>query len=320
MPSRRRKNIKPPPSLSFVTLDFGAHGVNWLKVHSGAVRRHAAYWGGPERHQRRGEGERGQRGRTAYVSGTDKDLDLHNDAKPTFDGSPAPSVRRRGSTKEADVRASTISLDSSHEPPCHNEFGDLQHLPSLPFEIRSTGSSFEADLSTFEFVGEDFVKQFLMVDEKEYSLMFSGYALLNYAYRMAFTGHGTKWALLHLKGQLIRHINDYIKLCDGLLSPRCLTAILALGAPVVCLVSQDLPNGRSVLDYIFGSRQGEYLCCLPESADAGQRALSEQIFHQQPMRKLLSTSSASFSDPDSIALLQYLSNHMNMQVPLKPLF
>ena len=147
--------------------------------------------------------------------------------------------------------------------------------------------------------------------------MFSGYLLLNYAYSMAFTGHGTKMVLLQLKGQVIRHINENIKSSDGVLSPRCLTAILALGAPVVCLVSQDLPNGRSMWDYIHRFAQDEFLCCLPESADVGKRALHEQIFHRRPTGRLFSTSSASFQDAESIALLQYLSNHMNMLVSFK---
>ena len=292
MPSRRRKNVKPPPSLSFVTLDFGAQGVNWLKIHSGAARRHAAYWGGPERHQYRREEDRGQQANITHISYADEVVGVI-------------------------AKAPTLDRVARHEPPSHNESGSLQRLPPLPFEIRSTGSRLEVDPSTFEFLGEGFVKQFLMVDEKEYSLMFNGYLLLNYAYQMAYTGHGTRMRLLELKGQLIRCINENIKLSGGVLSPRCLTAILALGAPVVCLVSQDLPHGRTMYDYIFGSRQGEYLCCLPESADAGQRALDEQIVHRQPMQGLFSTSSASFQDPDSVALLQYLSNHMNLQVSFK---
>jgi len=50
MPSR--KHIKPPPTFSFVTLEFEAKETRWLKIHSGAVRSHSAYWGGPARHRR----------------------------------------------------------------------------------------------------------------------------------------------------------------------------------------------------------------------------------------------------------------------------
>jgi hypothetical protein len=54
MPSRK-KNVKPPPKFSFVTLAFEAKDKRWLKIHSGAPRSHAAYWGGPAKYQRQGE-------------------------------------------------------------------------------------------------------------------------------------------------------------------------------------------------------------------------------------------------------------------------
>jgi hypothetical protein len=199
----------------------------------------------------------------------------------------------------------------------HKQSDEPQHLPSLPFELRSSGSSLEADLSTFNFLGEGFVKQFLMVDGKEYSIIYRGYLLLNYAYSLALTGHGTKMELLKLKGQPICHVNENIKSSNGVLSPQCLTAIMALGGPVVCLVSQDLSSGRSLLDYIDGDLPDEYLCCRPESADTGKRALNEQKVHCQPTHKLFSMSSASYKDADSIALLHYLSNHISMSVSLR---
>lgn len=313
MPSRTRKKAKPPPSLSFVTPYVGPHGVTWLKVHSGAARSHAAYWGGPERNHYPDKEQIEQQRNPNCASHTDNDFGINGSAKSASSPFPDPTVRRCRSTKAANAKVTTPPSNGGEEPP-HQECAS--ELP-LPFEIRSSGSSFEADLSTFEFLGERFVKEFLMVDSKEYPIMYSSYHLLNYAYSMAFTGIGTKTDLLKLKGRLIRHISESIKSSEGVLRPRCLTAILALGAPVVCLASQELPNGRNMGDYIHGSPQGEFLCCRPESATAGRRALNEQIVHRQPMRKFFLTSSANFQDADSLVLLQYLSNHINISMAIE---
>ena len=43
----RHRNREPVPKYSFVNVEPKGNDVNWLKVHSGSVRRHAAYWGGP---------------------------------------------------------------------------------------------------------------------------------------------------------------------------------------------------------------------------------------------------------------------------------
>ena len=133
--------------------------------------------------------------------------------------------------------------------------------------------------------------------------MFSGYLLLSYAHYMALTGRGTKTVLLELKGQVIRHISSQMKSSDCLLSPWCLTAILALGSPIVCLVSRDLPKRLSIWEYINATMEEDYLCC-PESADTAQSALDERIVHRQAIRKLLFKSSISFQDTDSLALLK----------------
>ena len=97
----------------------------------------------------------------------------------------------------------------------------------------------------------------------------------------------------------------------GLLGPQCLTAILALENPVVYMVSQDLPQCLSISEYIHVSAQEDYLCC-PASANTAQHALEEQIVHRHAMRRLFSKSNASSQDADNLALLQYVSNCINM--------
>ena len=295
MPSR--KHIKPPPTFSFVTLEFEAKETRWLKIHSGAVRSHSAYWGGPARHRRQAKKH------TAEQQG-DTNTTTHVDGKSAFG---------RGSTKRKDVKAITVTpiRAAGSGSPRYIEPDNLHYLPSGASDIRALGPSFAAGLSTFKFCGERFVKQFVMLDHADYSIMFSGCLLLSYAYSMALTGQGTKTLLPELKGQVIRHISARMKASNGLLSPRCLIAILALGAPIVCLVSQHLPKCLSICEYITASMDEDYLCCQ-ESADTAQSALNERIVHRQAIRRLFFRSNASFQDADSLALLQYVSNYMNL--------
>ena len=166
-------------------------------------------------------------------------------------------------------------------------------------------------MSSLKFFGESFVKQFLMVDHEDYSIMLSGCILLSQANDMALSGSGTKATLLELKGQVVTKINVKIDATHGLLSPQCLLAILALGSPIVCLVSQELPHSLSIWDYINVSQYADYLCCA-SSAETAQKALHERKVHSQAMYNLFSKISGHFSDQASIPLLLYLSNSMEL--------
>ena len=150
-----------------------------------------------------------------------------------------------------------------------------------------------------------------MVDDEDHSIMSSACLLLSYAYSMALTGQGTKTVLLALKSHVIQRLSAKMKSSNGLLSPRCLTAILALAAPIVCLVSQDLPKRLSMWDYLMASMQDNYLCS-PESAETAQRALHERMVHRQATRRHFVHTKVGFQDADSVALLRYISNCINM--------
>ena len=189
----------------------------------------------------------------------------------------------------------------------------MQNLPSISSGIETMNSSpFSSGLPIFEFCGESFVKQFVMLGHEDYSVLFSALYLLSYAHYMALTGQGSKTVVLELKGQVIHRIGAKMETFNGLLSPRYLTAVLALGTAIVCLVSQDLPMHLNIREYIDASMKEDYLCCLPESADKAHHALDEQIVHRQAMHELLLKSKAGFKDAESVALLQYVSNWMDM--------
>lgn len=152
-----------------------------------------------------------------------------------------------------------------------------------------------------------------MVDNEDSAMMFSSCLLVGYARHTALTGQGTSTTLLELKSQVMRHLTSKMNSPEGLLSPRSLVAILALGAPIVCLVSGDFPRGLSIREYINVTLEEVYLC-NEESAVAALSSYSEQGVHRQAPRRLFLRTKANFQDGDSIALLQYISNFMKLWV------
>lgn len=306
------KHVTPLPRFCFVTQENETKDMSWFKKRSGAARRHAAYWGGPGKRQSQAKKQTPERQEENATS--DSNIDNHSsqcDSKLETCCFASLAKQYRASTKLQNVKAVCVTSKTASEFPCHIESCHLQYLPSVPAEIRKTGPLFAAGLLIFEFYGESFVKRFLRVNHEDHSIMFSGCILLSYAYYMALTGHGTKTVLLELKGQVIRRLSAKMTSSNDLLSPQCLTAILALGAPIVCLVSRDLPQRLSITQYIKVSMEEDYLCCQ-QSANAAQRSLDETIVHRQAMQRLLVRGGRSFKDTNSLALLQYVSNCINM--------
>jgi hypothetical protein len=152
-----------------------------------------------------------------------------------------------------------------------------------------------------------------MVENQDCSIILSSCLLLSYAHYMALTGDGTTTVLLELKSQVMHRLSAEMNLSHGLLSPRCLTAIVALGAPIVCLLSRDMPNGLTIREYIDAALEEDYLC-NEQFATIAQCSLEEQIVHRQALSKLFLKTSVKFQDEDSIELLQYISNYINMYV------
>lgn len=303
MPVSGGKNTKPRPKFSFVNLDFEAGGVSWLKKHSGSTRSHAAYWGGPVR------GQRHQSHGDQSAPDLDRSHGPAQEPEPVYGCFDSRSPRRR---QFRDAKAIGFPLAMKLIPaPRPFEPDYLRYLPPLPFEIGGTESSAAVRSSLFEFFGENFIKRFITFSHDDSSIMFTGCLLLSYAHRMALTGQGKKTILLHLKGQVIKHIHTNLESPEGVVGPRCLTAILALGAPIVCLASQDLPKSLNIRDYVDASSKGDYLCCR-ECSDTAQRAHGERIVHKKAMERLLLVNKVANQDSDSVALLQYVANHMKM--------
>lgn len=289
--------------------------MRWLKTHSDATRSHAAYWSGPAKRQWQASKESKERKikkENANVLETDADERSNpHSAKTEFHSSAARSIQRHGSTKMMNMKA--LPPKGGYAIPRQIDLTYSRHLPTLPSETKAM-SSFQVDMTSLKFYGEDFVRRFVMVDNEDSVMMFSSCLLLGYAHYMALTGQGTTMTLLELKSQVIHQLTAKMNFSDGLLSPRCLIAILALGAPIVCLVSRDLPKGLSIREYINVTLEEDYLCS-EESAVVALSSRNEQIVHRHALRRLFLKSNTNLQDGESSALLRYISNYINMCVP-----
>jgi hypothetical protein len=272
-------------------------------MNSGPLRSLAAY---KAKHQRHGEQSmREQQPRTSTTAS------CAEKASVSLDENTSPAIGKQRPAKLANVRRVSSPFKPAIPTPCNIEPDIMQYLPPQEHSVAVAGSPLVSRLPTLRSFGEAFVKQFLMLDHDDYSIMFSGCVLLSYANTMALSGSGTKTILLELKGQVISRISAKIESSDGLLSPRCLIAILALGAPLVCLVSQDLPHSLSIWEYINVSQYANYLCCQ-SSADRAQKGLDERKVHWQALGNMFSKINGSFRDEDSLSLLLYLSHYMDL--------
>lgn len=175
MPSR--KHIKPLPNFSFVPLEFNGQETNWRKIHSGTVRSHAAYWGGSARDQRPGKKQSPKHLRAAPAP-TSVHI-LGEDAKPMCDEEDQDSGCYHIPLSGKRLTLSRLRNSNPASLPCTTRPETLRHfepnhlrylLPLYPHTEMAT-PSFAACLSTFEFCGDGFVKQF-MLDNADHSIMF----------------------------------------------------------------------------------------------------------------------------------------------------
>ncbi|KAL7794938.1 hypothetical protein V8C43DRAFT_321688 [Trichoderma afarasin] len=308
-----RKHTKPPPRFTFVTPEFEGNQMRWLKTHSDATRSHAAYWSGPAKRRWQSGKESIKKEDSASARGTFADERTYpHTAQVEHRCSVARTLQCQGSTAATDRK--TLPQRGDYSTFRQIEPTGSRCTQALPPSLKET-NSLSVDLAVLKFYNEDFMRRFVMVDNADSTLIFTSCLLLGYAYHLALTGQGTMTMLLELKSQVIRHLTAKMNISDGLLSPRCLIAILALGAPIVCLVSRDLPRCLRIGESINMMLEEEDLCS-EESAMFSPASLHEQVVHRSALRRLFLKARANFQDPESVALLQYISNYMNISMAI----
>ena len=304
------KHTKSYAQFSFVSLGTDVKDVNWFTTHSRASRSHAAHWAKSCKQRMPCENQVrvSDRANTTLVFASHQSslAEKGESSQHHITGARPPyRTPRKPKKKIAKIVSSKREPRRLHDAEHENLGHPFLAGPSVAVLGLSRSNSF-----LLEFLGPEFIRKFIVSDHEDHLVLIDGSLLLSYAYRMALTGKGSRTGLLELKSKVFHHLGTRIA-SGSKLSPRVLTAVLALGSPVVCLVSQDLPKHLTLLEYIDTSTQGDCLCSK-EFANVAQHAIRERATYLHAMRGLLSLSNSLRYDANSLALLRYICNCMEL--------
>jgi hypothetical protein len=275
---------------SFVVLEPKPEKGNWTKVVSCSARSHAAYWGGPTQVRRR---VRGPKPSTAAEGG---------------DRAVLEPVRLK-SAKAAKENQKSVPA----QYPLLRSMAGIQSIALKTFPISAsvmdavTDSSFANSHYLLSFLDSTFIQR---SSYDNTSLILDSFLLLSYAHYMALTGSGTKPKLLNLKNEVIKGVSTKLKSTPKSPDLSFLVAIQALQTPIVCLVTQELPQNLNVREYVLHSMTGE--CCSPASAATASESLNERIIHQKFLETTLCNTNTALLDSEAMAPFTYVSNSMKM--------
>lgn len=304
MPRRKGNNVQP--RFSFVNPQNDPITARASHTRTSAVRRHAAYWGGPMRHSRN------------YVAGATEIMSMTSLAN----GQGQVSTESMHAANEEQTKLSRIVRPRKIQPipEMTNRYGSYspgERTQSLLFSIvcplprgldsvallLGDWSCSESPMTgTF---GRTLIGRFTVPYQWTSSVFMAGCMLLTTAQTMAVTGKGTRADLLELKAQVLRSISRNISRASGPPSLECMAVGTLLCSPIVCLLSQDLPNGLSFGKYVEASTQGIHVCC-PEAATAAKIATCERKVHWRHLLKFSSEVERSDQQAEQIELFRYL--------------
>lgn len=165
--------------------------------------------------------------------------------------------------------------------------------------------------STTSFFGFDFFSKHLedtLADMNTFSLACSTVAT---AYRLATTGSGCRTSVLNSKAEVLKAVSQ--RVIQGSLSSYTLGSMLMMGAPILCLVTHDLPDGLDIMSYIEVTKGPNSLCCA-NWADAAQTPMQERYFHWKGMQEGLRVLEAEKQNRRDSGLLKYLNKYMSLSV------
>lgn len=143
------------------------------------------------------------------------------------------------------------------------------------------------------------------------SIVVVGCILLMVAQSMAVTGRGQRVELLELKAQVLRSVSRELNQALSAPNWEYMVAIMLLGSPIVCLLSQDLPNGLGLGGYIEASTLGREVCC-PEAAAITKRAAYERRLHWRHLHEMLFQAGALDQQAQREDPLHYLYRYKTM--------
>lgn len=310
---RRKKNTQPEPSFTFVEPHVAVPGSTGTKLRTRASRSHAAYWGG-----RRQRPDQPQHMATAKsVNGITHVREIHTTEISFIDvyelermppTSHSKCYKPRPAGEDLLVITSTSPDISTSTPPT------VRHLTA----DRDASTEQASELSKSHNLMVSSIHQRLEIErfaisDPDYSSAIPSVCctLLQTAQLTALTGRGKTAELLGLKAQVIRSISTELCQRERTLSLQCIGGIMSLGSPIVSLISQDLPQGLSIEEYVEASMRDK-ATCNKDFALVAKRASHESGVHWMQLRDLISKSRNRKPLLGQFDLMGYIFRYMQM--------
>lgn len=272
----RRKHPTPQAKFAFTAPRTAATEANRSNVRPSVLRSHAAYWGGPMRKVR-----------------------SHSETQP----------QKEKLHDDKDTRPFAENCLS----PC----SELSMLPTpAPGVDLSTASTTDtvgimSDTAVAGLFGRDFLEKIAVSSGQEGLGLLNGYVLVTTAYSMAISGNGDKKAFLHLKEHLLRCVLQDMQERKGRASLRAMGTMMLLGSPIVCLLSQGLPGGLPIKEYLAACADGGRVCCT-DSASIAKDSLREKDVHWRALKEMIRRDQHLHWRISQLDWLRYLSRYLEM--------
>lgn len=168
-----------------------------------------------------------------------------------------------------------------------------------------------SDAAVAGLFGRDFLEKIAVSNRQERLGLINGYVLVTTAYSMAVSGSGDKKAFLHLKEQLLRCVLQDMQERKGRASLRAMGTMMLLGSPIVCLLSQGLPGGLPIKEYLAACADGGRVCCT-DSASIAKDSLREKDVHWQALKEMIRRDQHLHWRITQLDWLRYLSRYLEM--------
>lgn len=258
-----------------------------LDAHAKRVaRRHASYWG----HRK------SRRKQSPAVQSSSLLSPAPSPSSPVLSRT-TPSGHHEAATKPLSLSKSNVMMNSAQYMPSPAStvnlhfgaaFDVFQSLPQL-----RTNRDESPDLHTVKalmpaFLGDTFIKNTLLRDGEPCHLRYAASLLLCHAYYVVISGRRPSTSLMSLKGQVMKRVNRAMDDPDQAANLDTMIAVMALGTPIVCEVTNSATDGSQVSDSKSPESRSTVSHSSPDSTSSlAESTAIEYHLHYQAVTRLL---------------------------------
>ncbi|KIV96907.1 hypothetical protein PV10_00720 [Exophiala mesophila] len=286
LPPRPAMRRKSPEGKRSDIIFINSHS-ELLDAHAKRVaRRHASYWGHKQ----------SRRKQSPTVQSSSISPSAPSPSSPVLSKT-TPSEHHDLTTKPLPLSKSNVIMNSAQYLPSpvstvNLHFGaSFDVFQSLP-QLRNNRDE-SPDLQTVKslmpaFLGDTFIRNTLLRDGESCHLRYAACLLLCHAYYLVISGRGASTALMSLKGQVMKRVNRAMDDPDQAANLDTMIAVMALGTPIVCEVTNSSTDGSQASDSRSSDSRSTASFSSPESTSSlAESTAIEYHLHYQAVTRLL---------------------------------